>query len=52
MKNQKEFGVDMLYYLIGIVQGLAIGYLWFAPENNFKRGFIDGLTMKFLWGKK
>lgn len=29
-------------------QGVLLGYILWAPETNFKRGFIDGLTFKFL----
>jgi hypothetical protein len=34
------------------VQGLAIGYVIWAPSTPFKRGFVDGLTLKGLLGKK
>ncbi len=29
-------------------QGVLLGYILWAPETEFKRGFIDGLTFKFL----
>lgn len=39
-------------YLFGIVQGLAFGYAMWGPKSNFKDGFINGLTLQFLWKKK
>lgn len=39
-------------YLFGVLQGLAVGYVLWAPETAFKRGFVDGLTLKFLWSKR
>lgn len=38
-------------HLFGIVQGFVFGYIMWAPESNFKRGFVDGLSLKFIWGK-
>ena len=29
-------------------QGVLLGYILWAPETAFKRGFIDVLTFKFL----
>jgi hypothetical protein len=34
------------------VQGLMVGYIIWAPETPFKQGLVDGLSLKFLWGKK
>jgi hypothetical protein len=39
-------------YLLGIIQGLVFGYIKWAPESNFKKGFVDGLSLKFIWSKK
>lgn len=39
----------MLYMWI---QGFAIAYVIWAPETVFKRAFIDGMTLRFIWGKK
>ena len=33
---------------IAWTQGVLLGYILWAPETDFKRGFIDGLTFKFL----
>ena len=38
--------------LFALAQGVGIGYILWAPHTAFKQGFIDGLTLKFLWGKK
>jgi len=46
-----EFEAIMLM-LIAYVNGVAIGYLLWAPMTPFKQGLTDGLTLKFLWGKK
>ena len=34
------------------VQGITVGYILWAPTTAFKQGLVDGLTLKFLWGKK
>jgi hypothetical protein len=34
------------------MKGLMVGYILWAPETSFKRGFVDGLSLKFLWSKK
>lgn len=31
--------------------GLYVGYIKWAPETPFKRAFIDGLSLKFIWGR-
>ena len=41
-----------LYLLIGLVIGYLIGYIIWAPDTTFKRNFVDGLTLKFIWGRK
>ena len=38
--------------IIMYVQGLVVGYIFWAPDTNFKRGLMDGITLKFLWGKQ
>ncbi len=37
---------------VGLVLGYLIGYVIWAPDTRFKRNFVDGLTLKFLWGKR
>ena len=44
--------LSIAVYLLGIMQGIVFGYIFWAPTTAFKQGFIDGLLLKFLWGKK
>jgi len=39
-------------FFIGYAVGILLGYVIWAPETRFKRNFVDGLTLRFLWGKK
>lgn len=39
------------WFLGGWILGIGIGYIMWAPLSQFKRAFIDGMTLKFLWGK-
>ena len=41
--------MELLIYILVFVQGFGIAYIMFAPDTAFKRGFIDGLTFKFMW---
>lgn len=41
-----------MVFLLGLVQGFSLAYVLYAPDKPFKRGFIDGLTLRFLWRKK
>ena len=34
------------------LQGLVVGYIIWAPTTPFKKGLLDGLSLKFLWSKK
>lgn len=36
--------LSILLYAVGIAQGLLFGYITWAPETAFKRGFISGIT--------
>ena len=38
--------------ILTFMQGLMVGYILWAPDTSFKRGVVDGLSLKFLWGKK
>jgi len=44
--------METLLLLLMWVQGIGLGYIIWAPETTFKRGLMDGLSLKFLWGKK
>jgi hypothetical protein len=46
-----EFETAVVMVLM-FIQGITVGYILWAPETSFKRGFVDGLSLKFLWGKK
>jgi hypothetical protein len=39
-------------FFIGWAVGIVLGYVVWAPETRFKKNFVDGLTLKLLWGKK
>ena len=38
--------------MIMFAQGILVGYVLWAPASPFKQGLVDGLSLKFLWGKK
>lgn len=38
----------IVIYLVGLFQGVIFGYLRWALDSNFRRGFVDGITLKFL----
>jgi hypothetical protein len=39
-------------FFVGWAVGILLGYVMWAPETRFKKNFVDGLTLRFLWGKK
>jgi len=39
-------------FFIGYAVGILTGYVAFAPETRFKRNFVDGLTLGFLWRRR
>jgi hypothetical protein len=41
-----------VYFLIGWIVGILVGYVVWAPNTRFKQNFIDGLTLKFIWGRR
>jgi len=43
---------ETVYFFAGWIVGILIGYVVWAPETRFKRNFVDGLTLRFLWGKR
>lgn len=43
---------SMLLMIFMYTQGVILGYVIWAPTTPFKQGLIDGLSLKFLWGKK
>lgn len=38
-------------YLVGVIQGGALAYLLWGRDSTFKRAFIEGLTLKIIWGR-
>jgi hypothetical protein len=36
---------DLIWYFSGHASGLLLGYLLWAPETEFKKGFKDGLEL-------
>ena len=39
-------------FFIGYAVGIITGYVAFAPETRFKKNFVDGLTLRFLWRRR
>lgn len=39
-------------FFIGWAVGILTGYVIWAPETRFKKHFVDGLTLRFLWRQK
>jgi len=46
-----DFEVSILAVLM-LIQGITVGYILWAPTTPFKQGLVDGLSLKFLWGRK
>jgi len=44
--------ISLFLVFICWLQGIAVGYVIWAPETAFKKAFVDGLTFKFLRRKK
>jgi hypothetical protein len=43
---------DTVWFFVGWIVGILLGYVVWAPETRFKRNFVDGLTLRFIWGKR
>jgi hypothetical protein len=41
-----------VWFFAGWIVGILVGYVVWAPETRFKRNFVDGLTLRFLWGRR
>jgi hypothetical protein len=39
-------------FFIGYAVGILLGYVIWAPETRFKKHFVDGLALRFLWRRK
>lgn len=42
----------VIVMVLMFIQGITVGYILWAPSTPFKQGLVDGLSLKFLWGKK
>lgn len=47
---------DILLEILPIIwawaMGIVLGYVLWGPWTPWKAGFVDGLSLKFLWKKK
>lgn len=41
----------LLIIIFAWVCGVGVGYIVWAPETRNKRAFLDGLSLKFIWGR-
>lgn len=41
--------MELVTYILGVAQGFGIAYIMYAPDSAFKRGFVNGITFRFLW---
>lgn len=41
---------EVFIFIVGLSQGVCLGYYIWAPMSTFKKGFIEGLT--FSWFRK
>ena len=39
------------YILLGWVNGFLLAYIVWAPVTPFYQAFINGLSLKFIWGR-
>ncbi len=39
-------------FFIGLSVGIVLGYVVWAPDTRFKKNFVDGLTLRFLWRRR
>ena len=45
-----EFQITLLI-ILNWINGIFLGYIIWSPNTPFKRGLIDGLSLKFIWGR-
>jgi hypothetical protein len=41
----------VLLVLFAYLQGVVIGYIIWAPQSTFKKSFVDGISLKIIWGR-
>jgi hypothetical protein len=37
--------------ILNWINGIVLGYIIWAPTSPFKRGLLNGLSLKFIWGR-
>lgn len=42
---------EIVAYITGAVQWYVIAWIIYGPNTAFKQGFIQGLTLRFIWGR-
>lgn len=45
-----ELEITLLFVLCWI-QGVAFGYIVWAPMTPKKKLFLEGMSLKFIWGR-
>lgn len=40
-----------IFVAIAWILGIVHGYIMWAPLTPFKQAFVDGLSLKFIWGR-
>jgi hypothetical protein len=40
---------ETILYLIGLLQGWVLAYILFAPKTEFKKSFLSGIALEFIW---
>lgn len=44
-----DFEISLLLTFSWVL-GIILGYVLWAPDTNLKRGVINGLSFRFIWG--
>jgi hypothetical protein len=44
--------IEVVSHIFMWVSGLVLGYILWAPDSAFKRSFVDGMSLGFLWKKR
>jgi len=40
-----------LLLILAWINGIILGYIIWAPRSPYKQGLIDGLSLRFIWGR-
>ena len=40
-----------LLLILTWINGIILGYIFWAPTSPYKQGLINGLSLKFIWGR-